>query len=192
MNNQTSATLVLRTADFALNDTNSVGTADQYNTNWTWSNLNLRTLLGDMYNKYDQFALVPIRYQTSAATGVTFGTNPSDRTVSLNIAGLPFTNNNYNSALKTNSSNTIFGSVQIDNSAVGTSTSLLGGSMSTLTFTKNQELVNLNIYYKRLAKTGGSYDIATTAYYPDAIFIFNIYGIDKHDRVPDLNSSRIF
>ena len=35
MNNQQSATLVLQTADFTINPTNSVGTADQYNTNWT-------------------------------------------------------------------------------------------------------------------------------------------------------------
>ena len=134
-----------------------------------------------MYDKYDRFALVPVRYQTSAATGTTFGTEASDRTVSLNIAGLLFTNNVYNSALETNSSSAVLGSVQIDNSAVGVSTSLIGGTMSTLTFTKNQELVNLNIYYKRLTKSGGSYDIATTNYYPDAIFIFNIYGIDKHE-----------
>lgn len=192
MNNQLSSTLVLQTADLTLNGTNSVGTCDQFNTNWTWNNINLRTLLGDMYDKFDRFALVPIRVH-SGNTGQTpaFGITEFDRVLTINIAGLPFTNNSYDTALKTNSNHITFQTLHINNAAT-TNSSVNGGSI--LTFTKNQELVNLNIYYKRLTKNGANnYDILnSTGAYPDVVFIFNIYGVDKKDRVEDLNSSRMF
>jgi hypothetical protein len=74
------------------------------------------------------------------------------------------------------------------NSSINNST---GGTV--LTFTKNQELVNLNISYQRTNLNGnGNYNIITTAAFPHVVFIFNIYGITKSDRVGDLNSSRIF
>ena len=176
---------------FFFNRTTNVGTADQYNTNWTWNNINLRTLLGDMYDIYDRFALVPIRYQTAPVTSGGFGNAESDRVVTLNISGLPFTNNVYDTALKTNSSHATFGSAHLNNT-IGANSVVTGGSI--LTFTKNQELLNLNLYYKRISKNaGGNYDIVNGAnFFPNCIFIFNIYGVDKHDRVPDINSSRIF
>ena len=62
----------------------------------TWSNINLRTLLGSMYDKYDKFALVPVAYQSNVGDA-TFGNSNDDRIVSVNISGLPFTNNNYSS-----------------------------------------------------------------------------------------------
>ena len=188
--NQQSSTLVLQTADLTPNSTTNVGTADQFNTSWTWSNLNLRTLLGDMYDKYDRFALVPIKVHSGNVTNTTFGNSENDRVVSINISGLPFSNNVYDTALKTNSNHITFQTLHINNTA-STNSSVNGGAI--LTFTKNQELLNLNIYYKRLIKNAGNYDIVNgVSAFPDAIFIFNIYGIDKHDRVADLNSSRIF
>ncbi len=187
MYNEESASLVLRSSDLP-NGTNSVGTSDQFYTNMTWANINLRTLLGSMYDKYDKFALVPVGFQSNMGDG-TFGNTNDDRIVSVNISGLPFTNNNYNSNTKTNqNSSVIYVTRFISNSSINSST---GGTV--LTFTKNQELVNLNISYQRTSLNGnGNYNIITTAAFPHVIFTFNIYGITKSDRVGDLNSSRIF
>ena len=154
----------------------------------TWSNINLRTLLGAMYDKYDKFALVPVSYQSNLGDA-TFGASSDERVVTINIAGLPFTNNVYNSSSKTNqTSSVIFSARFVQNNFAERST---GGVV--LTFTKNQELVNLNIFYQRVALNGsGNYNITTTTTYPHMVFLFNIYGITKSDRVGDLNSSRIF
>ena len=193
--NQQSATLVLQSADLTVNATTNAGVCDASKTNFTWSNLNLRTLLGDLYDKYDMFALVPLRIHvgnTGPTTGA-FGATEYDRVLTVNIAGLPFTNNVYDTALKTNSNHITFQTLHINNTA-NTNSTVNGGSV--LTFTKNQELVNLNIYYKRITKNGNlppNYDIIDgTAAFPDAVFIFNIYPIEKKDRIPDLNTSRIF
>jgi len=59
MFNAESATLILRSNDLTLGATNAVGTADTFLLNMTWNNINLRTLLGSMYEKYDRFVLVP-------------------------------------------------------------------------------------------------------------------------------------
>ena len=61
MYNEESASLILRTGDLPSNSSNNVGSADLYYTNMTWYNINLRTLLGNMYDKYDKFNLVPVQ-----------------------------------------------------------------------------------------------------------------------------------
>jgi hypothetical protein len=187
MYNEESASLVLRSSDLP-NGTNNIGSSDQYYTNMTWSNINLRTLLGNMYDKYDRFALVPVAYLSTVGDG-TFGTANDDRIVTINIAGLPFTNNNYSTSSKTNQvSSTFFLARFVQNTYITGST---GGSV--LTFMKNQELVNLNIFYQRVNINGnGNYNVSTTTAFPHMVFTFNIYGITKSDRVEDLNSSRLF
>jgi len=188
MYNEESASLILRTSDLPSNSSNNIGSSDQYYINMTWSNINLRTLLGNMYDKYDRFALVPVSFQSNMGDA-TFGSTNDDRIVSVNISGLPFTNNNYSSSSKTNQvSSVIYVTRFLSSSSISSST---GGTV--LTFTKNQELVNLNISYQRTSLNGnGNYNINTTAAFPHVIFTFNIYGITKSDRVGDLNSSRIF
>ena len=188
MYNEESATLVLRSSDLPANSSNNVGSADQFYTNMTWSNINLRTLLGAMYDKYDKFALVPVAYQSNLGDAV-FGASSDERVVTINISGLPFTNNNYNSGLKTNqTSSVIFSARFVQNNFAERQT---GGVV--VTFTKNQELVNLNIFYQRVVANGsGNYNITTTSAFPHMVFIFNIFGISKTERAVDLNSSRMF
>jgi len=186
MYNEESGSLVLRVGDLTAGATTSVGTSDQYHINMTWSNINLRTLLGAMYDKYDTFALVPVSYQ-SAVAGASIGATNDDRCVSINIAGLSFTNNVYNSASKTNQNSSV---IYVTRFIV--SNSIYGSGGNVLTFTKNQELVNINIFYQRIFPTNGSYNLTTTNPFPHVIFTFNIYGVPKTERVPNLNSSRMF
>ena len=48
MYNEESASLVLRTSDLPSNSSNNIGSSNLYYTDMTWSNINLRTLLGSM------------------------------------------------------------------------------------------------------------------------------------------------
>ena len=188
MYNEESASLVLRTSDLPVNSSNNVGSADQFYTNMTWSNINLRVLLGSMYDKYDKFALVPVGYQSNL-TDATLGSTADDRVITINLSGLPFTNNVYNSSSKTNQTSSAIYAVRI---AQGNyiSSNVTG---CVLTFTKNQELVNFNIFYQRVNINGsGNYNVSTGVAFPRMVFLFNIYGITKSDRVEDLNSSRLF
>jgi len=107
MFNAESATLILRSNDLTANTTNAVGTADAFFTNMTWNNINLRTLLGSMYEKYDRFVLVPTQIQ-SANGSAAFGTTADDRNCLIFVRGMPFTNNTYNVSTLTNQNSAFF------------------------------------------------------------------------------------
>jgi hypothetical protein len=188
MFNAETSTLVLRSADLTPNTTNAIGTADVYLLRMTWNNINLRTLLGSMYEKYDRFCLVPTQIQSVTAGG-SIGSTPDDRNCLVFISGLPFTNNTYNVSTLTNTNVAFLNFVRFATSNAVTASS----NGNNLLFTKNQELVNLTIFYQRINKNaGGNYDVVTTTAYPNMLFAFNIYGVTKEDRVVDLNGSRMF
>jgi hypothetical protein len=188
MYNAETATLVLRTADLTPNTTNAIGTADVYLLRMTWNNINLRTLLGSMYEKYDRFCLVPTQIQSVVAGGA-IGSTADDRNCLVYISGLPFTNNTYNVSTLTNQNFAFLNFVRFV-----TGNPVIASSMgNNVMFTKNQELVNLTIFYQRINKNaGGNYDVVTTSAYPNMLFSFNIYGVDKTDRIVDSNGSRLF
>jgi hypothetical protein len=188
MFNAETATLVLRTADLTPNTTNAIGTADTFLLNFTWNNINLRTLLGSMYEKYDRFCLVPTQIQSVTAGGA-IGSTGDDLNCLVFISGLPFTNNTYNVSTLTNQNYAFLNFLRFIRGNAVTASS----NGNNLVFTKNQELANLNIFYQRINKNvGGTYDVGTTTAYPNMLFSFNIYGVDKTDRVPDSNGSRLF
>ena len=55
MTSQEKALLVLKTSDLTYNTSNSIGTANATGTKCTWNNINLRVLLGNLYDTYDRF-----------------------------------------------------------------------------------------------------------------------------------------
>ena len=82
------------------------GTSNTTRTSTTWSNINLRSLLGTMYDKYDTFNLC----LNTVATGVSqsyYNASPNDLQVLLRISGLPFINNTYNIGSSYNANNNI-------------------------------------------------------------------------------------
>jgi hypothetical protein len=165
------ASFVLRTSDAV---SNAVLTSH------TWKNINLRTLMGDMYDKYDLFMLKPILAATSATPPSAWGLDVNDRITILNISGLPFVNNTYNASTLTSSSSAIFGTLLTRLGGIPTTTN--GGSI--LTFGKYQELVDLTIFYSRFVKNAsGNYQTQATVGnpFPHFVFSFNIYGILKED-----------
>ena len=59
MSYQEIACLVLKTSILPMDGTtNAYGTSNTKNTSFTWTNINLRTLLGDMFDKYDRYLLL--------------------------------------------------------------------------------------------------------------------------------------
>jgi hypothetical protein len=128
MTSQEKALLVLKTSDLTFNQSNSVGTANATGTQCTWNNINLRVLLGNLYDKYSRFNLCLNTFTTGPC-----GTLADAETGTyLTLSGLPFVNNTY--GVKTNSINTeaFLGSVlwkpqsTIAASTTSTSTSFVG------------------------------------------------------------------
>ena len=86
MSNLQNASLVLSTNN---------GTSNASRTSTTWTNINLRSLLGDMYDKYDMFNLCLNTVATGTSANNFYATS-SDMQVMIRVSGLPFINNTYN------------------------------------------------------------------------------------------------
>ena len=86
MTNLQNASLVLSTNN---------GTSNTTRTSTTWTNIDLRTLLGDMYNKYDMFNICLNTIATAPSVN-NFMSAAADLQTMVRVSGIPFINNTYN------------------------------------------------------------------------------------------------
>ena len=112
MSDKQHAQLVLRTSDINTNESN-IGVSNTTNSILLWKNINLRTVLGDMYNKYDLFNL-SLKYIGSSDLDPVFS-DIDNSNIIININGLPFINQTYNHSRFCNTSNAVLGLYTISN-----------------------------------------------------------------------------
>ena len=183
MSYQEIACLVLKTSVLPMDGTtNAYGTSNAMNTSFTWTNINLRALLGDMFDKYDRFMLL----LQSISTGVagTIGTADDDKCCVINMSGLSFLNSTYSQKLQSNS-----GSVVVSPFTFVSSTFSIGifQNLAVSSFIKQNDIVNISINYTKI-KTDTA--VATTTAFAHVNFIFNIVGLEEY-RIKDFMNNRL-
>ena len=94
MEEKRSTRLVLKTSDLTNGSTTNIGSCDTLRQNFTWFNINLRALLGDLYNQYDYFNLSLISISSSLASANVNAGSTEDRLVYVKLGGLPFVGQN--------------------------------------------------------------------------------------------------
>jgi hypothetical protein len=171
MSNLQIASLVLRSSDLTLDTSNQYGSCDAKRLTQTWNNINLRTVLGDMYDKYDLFNLC-LNTITTAAAGAIGGVN-DDRNVIVKLSGLPFVNQTYSVKQGCNTNICPISSFAFTN---GTTATQLFYSNNCYTFGKSQQSCNLTIQYGRVLDDALP---TTTTAFPNMVFIFDIVGVSK-------------
>ena len=148
----------------------------------TWTNINLRTVLGDIYDNYDNFNLSLTNINTSVPFGIS--SNNNNQILQLRMTGLPFKNNSYDQNSGHNIQSCIINTITFGNSAQNTN---YYDNMTT--FSKNQDLCNITLEYLRI-DDGSSPSVASSLPYltpaisipfPNCSFQFDIYGVDKKD-----------
>jgi hypothetical protein len=163
-------------ASLVLSSTTAIANATK--TSFTWNNIDLRMLLGDMYDKYDRFNLClnTIASGIAGQAGTTFFLAAADAQVLVRVSGLPFINNTYNitSTMSNNTGNTIIASFLFANNSQQTQY-FYGSNMAT--FGKNQDICSITIDYIRLSDLGTP-AVTNTYSFPTMAFIFDIFGID--------------
>jgi len=180
MSYQEIACLVLKTNVLTTNGTtNAYGTGNSKLTSFTWTNINLRTLLGDMFDKYDRYLLL-LQNISHANSGSM--TTADDRSILINMSGLSFVNSTYNQKLQSNSGALIVCPFIFIASSVQ---SQLYNNFAVSTFIKQNDIVNISINYTRIKD-----EAAPTTTYPHVNFIFNIVGIEEY-RVKDVMNTRL-
>ena len=135
-----------------------------------WKNVNIRTCLGELYNKYDKYNLK----MTSFQVRLNAGTTPDEQFV-LYISGLPFSN--YNTSLGPNNGAAL-GCVNFNTGGLsGNTTSFTSGLVS---FDKPlQDILNISILLKNSSTiiTNG-YTETTASVLGHYSIICDIYGIE--------------
>jgi hypothetical protein len=172
---------------------NQYGTISDNKCNITWKGVNLRMLMGnDIFNKYETFNLY--LYQISQGQGlsptVTMNSN-SFYLVDIKMRGLPWLNNSYSVATRTNTNEAFLTSYLLNNSSstqIGTVTPMFNPSI--LTFGKSADCVDINI---TMTKTlNRDYPLATNnTAFGTFVFMFKIYGIPTRENIIS-NGRRIF
>lgn len=181
------ATLYLKSSDLSTTE-NATGLASVSNSVLRWNNINLRTLLGDMYDEYETFNLSLTSISSSktpAALGASFGNSDiNNLLLTLYIEGLPFINNTYDVAKRGNTGRAMLGIFTYP--ATNSTTNIRVYNQSgTLTFGKSQEQCNITLSFKRVVDDQTP---ETTDAFPNTNFTFFINGIRKASKT---NSTRI-
>ncbi len=173
MSNIEYATLFLTTAAGEYND--------EYHLSCSWNNINLRTVLGPMYDKYDVF-VIRLAFVGQGSAPEALGTSVNDNLVIIELLGLPLINNTYNVNTNHNTNATIIGLFEI---LLENISYTIFSNSPNLTFGKNSEQVNITINLLNVSLSPPS---AVTEY-PVMCYSFNIYGIPKEKG--DLNNTRM-
>ena len=166
----------LQNASLVLKSSNAICDANRLN--MTWNNINLRTLLGDMYDKYDMFNLCLNTVTTASAPASTGGSN-DDRNVIFYLSGLPFVNQTYDVQYNTNTSKTALCSFQFVSSACSTQYFY---SNNIATFDKRQDMVNISLSYGKVLDGATP---TTVNVFPHIVLIFDIFPVPKTNDVAD-------
>ena len=170
MNKNQSAVLTLENYYLTANVVNNLGTINGSKSNMSWSNINLRTLLGDMWDKYEYFNLSLTEISTAPSPS---SNAPSGSTITQNIyiTGLPFINATYDTQLKLNTNKCLLTTFNFG-TANNPATKLYNGT-NNIIFRKEQEQCDITIYYNSI----GTSTIPLTVSFPNTTFIFNIQGV---------------
>lgn len=181
------ATLYLKSSDLSTTE-NANGLASEKNSVLRWNNINLRTLLGDMYDEYETFNLSLTSISSSktpAGLGASFGNSDiNNLLLTLYIEGLPFINNTYEVAKRGNTGRAMLGIFTYPSTNATVNIRVYNQS-GTLTFGKSQEQCNITLSFRRVSDDAPP---ETTDAFPNTNFTFFINGIRKASTT---NSTRI-
>jgi hypothetical protein len=179
MSNLQMASLVLRSSDLTLNSTTQFGSCDQYRLTQTWNNINLRTLLGDMYDKYDLFNICLNTITTAVSYG-NYGNSIDDRNVILKLSGLPFVNQTYSVKQGCNTNICPIASFFFPTFVTGgvTATQYFY-SNNCFTFGKSQQSCNITLQYGRVKDDTLPLADVNSREFPAIVLLFDIIGVSK-------------
>ena len=185
MEEKRSCRLVLKTSDLTTNASTNIGTCDQFRTSFTWNNINLRMLLGDMYDQYDYFNISLISISSSLTQALAAGATADDKLVFVKMSGLPFINQTFQQSTGNNGTFAYVSTLSIPLTA-NTSTQFYNNLGNVCTFNKDQDQCNINIsFFRVLDDTRPALNAGNIN--PQFSFIFVITGINKPDNPDRIN-----
>lgn len=163
--NLESANLILRTSTVAVGaDKNTA------RTQITFRNINMRVVLGTLYNKYNRFKICFTSFGNVNTSSIA---NVSDRVLMVNMRGLNWTNRLYDGTTSSFENSVSMGASFFNN---GTGFSLnFTGEIGWVFEKPPSDNVDLTVFLNRVSDG----TIPTAGNYGESVFCFSIYGIEE-------------
>jgi hypothetical protein len=149
--------------------TNSIGTISAGRLSYTWYSLDMKEILGDLYDKFDYFLLRLSTVQADIGIGA-YGTTANDRLVNFHTSGPQWINSTYNVVNKRSRAEAVIGAMTLP--GTGVATTLFLNDNFTTTFQKTPTMdftINLNTLNNATPATN-----TATTLYPLMNFYFQI------------------
>jgi hypothetical protein len=153
--------------------TTQYGSISNNRSSFKWNNINLRTLLGDMFDKYERFNIC-LNFIGGAATGTVAEGGPDNRCFQIKLSGLPFLSS-YNVPTIANTGVVHLQVIQIPLTSNTTWVNNFIGSQM-YTFAK-QEQVNISIDLTTVVSDSIYIPASQSTMIGHCIFSFSIYGV---------------
>jgi hypothetical protein len=195
MDNLAKSQLILYSSLLTAGTSNKYGKANINMTELLFTNINIRLVMGDLYDTYNLYNIALTTVITPLSAQVA-GTTDSDRKLLVYMSGLGWRNNTYDLYNRNNTNMTAVGVVSFPGSqpsnagtgvldtsytnvvaSIQTNNSIFSG-----TFGKNDEVVNIAISYKKAIYANDINTPDTTNPFPAVTFVFTITGVPDYKR----------
>ena len=191
-----SVNLVLKTTDITPSNTTSdyynnvistsIGTVSNYRTSFVWKNINMKILLGDLFEKYERFGIALI-YTSGSQTGSATDINEDLRNLQVKLSGLPLTTS-YDQKKGINSNVVTCSTILIPYVSLNVWESK-NNIPQYFTFTK-QNICDISIDLHTILTDTSPVVSSVDKMIGHCLFSFNIIGIDEFG-VPDVMENRL-
>lgn len=163
--NLESANLILRTSSVAVgNDKNADRTVV------TFRNINMKVLLGSLYNKYERYKICITSYGNANVSAIA---NVQDRVLNVNMRGLNWTNRAYDGTTSSFDNSVVMGACFFNN-ANGFSLNYTG-EIGWMFEKPPSDDVDITVFINRVSDG----TIPTGINYGESVLCFSIYGIEE-------------
>lgn len=165
------ASFILRTSDLPTfaNSPNSNGSTNNSSaSSFTWNNIDLRLILGDLWDRYEYFNIC-LTANIFSSGAITYATN-DNKMGCIYMSGLDWTSN-YDTGKKQRTPNVPIGYLATNNISATVGITQYFNSLFSNTFRKNSPITNITIFYNRISDNTPN---VSTAPFPQTGFIFKI------------------
>ena len=171
---------------YGLTYTNNIGSVAQNRNSITWNNVNLRMLLGEMYDRYDKFN-ISLNFIAGSRTGSVVEDAPTNRNVSVRMRGLNFTSS-YSQASGNNNNSIVLSTIQIP---LTNNTAWVNNYFTQQYFTfQKQETATITIDLISVLTDTFPTPTQSTKLIGHLLYSFNIFGCEEYKNTKnDLNTN---
>ena len=165
------ASFILRTSDlptFATGANSNGSTNNVSASSFTWNNIDMRLILGDLWDKYEYYNIC-LASTVFSSGAVTYASN-DNKMGCIYMSGLDWTSN-YDTGRKQRTPNVPIGYLASANISATAGVAQYFNTLFSNSFRKNSPITTINIFYNRISDNTSN---TSTAPFPQVAFIFKI------------------